>query len=82
MIGPNAEYHADFDGAFPENAELDEGQQWSWRVSFSDPGNKRLSLDHAMVLKGIDRIVYGEAKGAEGFRYLHIQQCFTEPTPE
>ncbi|PJJ05009.1 hypothetical protein BX264_5458 [Streptomyces sp. 2333.5] len=34
------------------------------------------------MLKGIDRIVYGEAGGAEAFRYLHIQQWFTEPTPE
>ncbi|MFJ5803685.1 hypothetical protein [Streptomyces decoyicus] len=82
VIGPNAEYHADFNGVFPEDSELLTGQQWSWRVSFSDPGGKRLSLDHATVLKGIDRIVYGEVKGAEGFRYLHIQQWFTEPTPE
>ena len=80
VIGPDAGYLADFDGVFPEDAELREGQQWSWKVSFSDPAGTKVSLTHQTVLKGLGSIVYGSHEGSEGFRYLSIQQWFTEPS--
>jgi hypothetical protein len=74
VIGPQAEYLADWDGNFPSDAQLREGQQWSWRVSFSDPGGTKKSLSHALVLQGLNRVVYGEHEGTNAFRYFRIQQ--------
>ncbi|MEU0311520.1 hypothetical protein [Streptomyces cyaneofuscatus] len=79
VIGPNAEYLAGFDGKFPANAKLREGQKWSWRVSFSDPAGTKKTLSHETVLKGLSDIVYGDHAGAEGFRYMRIKQWFAEP---
>ncbi|WP_406730131.1 hypothetical protein [Streptomyces sp. NBC_01794] len=80
VIGPNAGYKAGFDGVFPADTELSDGQKWSWRVSFSDPAGTRKTLCHETVLEGLSRIVYGDHAGSEGFRYMSIKQWFTEPT--
>ncbi|MEV5140704.1 hypothetical protein AB0K71_22240 [Streptomyces syringium] len=80
VTGPSAGYLAAFDGTFPADAVLTEGQEWSWRVSFSDPTGTKQSLSHETVLKGLSHIVYGDHTGSEGFRYMRIQQWFTEPT--
>ncbi|MFE1444088.1 hypothetical protein [Streptomyces sp. NPDC058739] len=80
VIGPNADYLAGFDGAFPADAELTEGQRWSWRVSFSDPAGTKKTLSHEVILKGLSHIVYGDHAGPDGFRYMRIQQWYTEPT--
>lgn len=80
VIGPDAAYHLGFDGIFPQDVELSEGQKWSWVVSFSDPAGTRKALSHETILEGLSRIVYGEAEGADGFRYMRIQQWFTEPS--
>ncbi|MGW0955397.1 hypothetical protein [Streptomyces sp. NPDC002545] len=80
VIGPNAGYLAGFDGIFPADAKLPEGHKWSWQVSFSDPAGTKKTLSHEVVLKGLSHIVYGDHTGPEGFRYMGIQQWFTEPT--
>lgn len=80
VIGPNAGFHAGFDGVFRSDAELAEGQKWSWRVSFTDPAGEKKVLSHEEVLKGLARIVYGDHPGSDGFRYMRVQQWFTEPT--
>ncbi|MFJ2736064.1 hypothetical protein [Streptomyces sp. NPDC087317] len=79
VTGPNAGYLAGFDGVFPPDAELREGQKWSWQVSFSDPAGTKQTLSHEVVLKGLSHIVYGDHTGSAGFRYMRIQQWFTEP---
>ncbi|MGW2082524.1 hypothetical protein ACWCOW_37430 [Streptomyces sp. NPDC001939] len=80
IIGPNAGYLAGFDGVFRADAELTEGQKWSWQVSFSDPAGTEKTLSHEAVLKGLSYIVYEDLTGPEGFRYMGIRQWFTEPT--
>ncbi|MFJ9483443.1 hypothetical protein ACIRRI_52595 [Streptomyces mirabilis] len=80
VIGPNAGYLAGFDGVFPPDAELSEGQKWSWQVSFSDPAGTKKTLSHEAVLKGLSHIAYGDHANADGFRFMRIQQWFTEPT--
>ncbi|MFF5900125.1 hypothetical protein ACFY8O_29930 [Streptomyces argenteolus] len=82
MIGPNAEYLAGFDGAFPADATLADNQKWSWQVSFSDPAGTKKTLSHEAVLKGLSDIVYGDHTGAEGYRYMRIKQWFTESTED
>lgn len=36
--------------------------------------------DAALVLEGLRKIVYGEHSGSDGYRFMRIQQWFTEPT--
>ncbi|MFH8886769.1 MULTISPECIES: hypothetical protein [Streptomyces] len=79
VIGPDADYLAGFDGKVPADAELREGQKWSWRVTFSDPAGTKKTLSHETVLKGLSEIVYGNHAGAESYRYMRIRQWFTEP---
>ncbi|MFB6507490.1 hypothetical protein ACFYXP_38130 [Streptomyces sp. NPDC002466] len=80
VIGPNANYLRGFDGTVPADAELQEDQRWSWSVSFSDPAGTKRSLSHETVLEGLSRIVYGTASGTDAYRYMAIQQWFTEPS--
>lgn len=82
IIGPNASYHAGFHGEFRKDAELSEGQKWSWTVSFTDPAGIEKSLSHEVVLTGLTRIVYGDHDTPEGWAYLGIRQWFTEPADE
>ncbi|MGW6883190.1 hypothetical protein ACWGEU_23355 [Streptomyces goshikiensis] len=82
IIGPNAEHHAGFDGEFPKEAQLTDGQKWSWTATFTDPAGIEKSLSHETVLKGLTRIVYGDTSSPEGWSYLGIRQWFTEPAQE
>ncbi|MEU4359419.1 hypothetical protein [Streptomyces virginiae] len=80
VLGPNAGYLKGWGPDFPEDVELQEGQRWSWTVSFTDPVGDREGLSHTKVLEGLTRIVYGEHSGPDGWTYLVIRQWFTEPS--
>jgi hypothetical protein len=84
VVGPGAEYKADFDGTFnPEKIEVGDGERWSWSVTFTDPSGQHKTLSHETVLEGVRGLVFGEdGPGAEGLRLLRIRQWFTEPVAE
>ncbi|RKT08147.1 hypothetical protein BX286_6229 [Streptomyces sp. 3211.6] len=82
VIGPNAAHHAGFDGQFPKDAQLAEGQKWSWTVRFTDPAGVEKSLSHEVVLAGLTRIVYGDHDSPDGWSHMGIRQWFTEPASE
>ncbi|MFF9352357.1 hypothetical protein [Streptomyces sp. NPDC014734] len=82
VTGPRADYYRDFDGRYPADAELSDGHEWSWSVSFTDPAGRRESLTHAKVLEGLSRIVYEPHQGAAVFQFMRITQWFQEPTQD
>jgi len=83
VIGPGAEYLAGVDGAFDPEAELDDGQRWSWSITFTDPSGQQKTLSHESVLEGVRALVFGEEPaGADGLRLLRVKQWFTEPVAE
>ncbi|MFF4542176.1 hypothetical protein [Streptomyces aureus] len=79
IIGPQAEFHMGFGEEFPPDAELLDGQSWSWRVDFSDPADTKMTLSHAVVLEGLHKIAYGDHHGSDGWHYLGIKDWFTLP---
>ncbi|MFF5924261.1 hypothetical protein ACFY8C_38980 [Streptomyces flavochromogenes] len=82
VIGPGSAYLRDFNGIVQDDAELGEGERWSWTVTFSDPAGTSRSLSHEQVLEGLKRIVYGELPNPELWQALSIRQWFTEPPKE
>ncbi|MFD3572249.1 hypothetical protein, partial [Streptomyces sp. NPDC058667] len=82
VLGPGSAYLRDFNGIVRDDAELGEGQRWSWIVTFSDPAGTQQSLSHERVLEGLKRIVYGQLSNPEEWQALHIRQWFAEPAKE
>lgn len=83
VIGPNAEYLADFDGTFDAETKLGDDQRWSWTVTFSDPSGQEQRLNHETVLEGLRGLVYGEVPaGPEGVSRWEIRKWFTKPAEE
>ncbi|WP_331743219.1 hypothetical protein OG239_43320 (plasmid) [Streptomyces sp. NBC_00868] len=82
IIGPNADHQLGFDGKFPKEAQLADGQKWSWTVTFTDPAGIEKALSHEIVLLGLTRIVYGDLSSPDGWSYFGIRQWFTEPAHE
>jgi hypothetical protein len=83
VAGPGAEYLVGFDAVFDPKAELDDGQRWSWSVTFIDSSGQQKTLSRELVLEGVRALIFGEdLAGADGLRLLRVKQWFTEPVAE